>query len=66
MLLQSCLHKKVGQVPGTVTVMCGIFKTSYLLGKHLTNGELEGLVVPFGALVECHPISAKDHSLKTP
>ena len=28
--------------------------------------QFKGLVFPFGALVEHHPISAKDHSLKTP
>ena len=43
-----------------------MFKTSWQMRKHLMIGvsenHVEGPVIPFGAMVENHPISAKDQS----
>ena len=41
-------------------------KTSCPMGKHFMHGDLgeqfKGPVIPFGAMVEYHPVSAKDLS----
>ena len=42
-----------------------IFKTGCFMWKHRSGrfGEtFKGLIIPFGSLVECHPISTKDQS----
>ena len=47
---------------------CYLRNIQDLLGDGKTRYErrfgepLKGLVIPFGAMVECHPISAKDQS----
>ena len=55
-----------GRIPWNVIAMCEIFRINFLMGKHLTKGGSEclfnGPVIPFGATVEHHPISAKDLS----
>ena len=38
------------------------FKISCLMGKHQVGMPFNGPVIPFGAMVEYHPISAKDIS----
>ena len=44
-------------------VLCEMFKTSAQTGKHLMSGVSEDhLGARFGAMAECHPISAKDQS----
>ena len=52
-----------GQIPWNVTI-CGTFKISCLMGRHHMKGGSEcpfhGPVIPFGAMVEYHPISSKD------
>ena len=54
-----------GRIPWSVTAICGTFKISCLMGKHPPHERRFGIpcngpVVPFGAMVEYHPISAKD------
>ena len=58
---------KVGvQILWNVTAICELFKISCLMGRYDMRGGLEchlnGQVIPFGAMVEYHPISAKDMS----
>ena len=46
--------------------ICEIFKISWETGKHLLKGDsenhFEGPVIPFGAMVEYHPIPVRDRS----
>ena len=55
-----------GRIPRNVTAICGIFRISCLMERHLMRGgsEYHLLVgfIPFGAMVEYNPISAKDLS----
>ena len=55
-----------GQLPWNVTPVCETFKIYYLMGRHHVKARFgqpfNGSVVPFGAMVEYHPISAKDVS----
>ena len=48
-LLQYCCNpawmKRGGLIPWNVTVICETFKTSWQMGKHLVNGELENHAV---------------------
>ena len=48
-----------GRSPWNVTAICGTFKT---LHDRRIRIPFTGPVIPFGALVEYHPISAKDLS----
>ena len=58
--------KNGGRIPWYVTAICETYKISCLMGRHLTRGgfgePFEGPVIPFGAMVEYHHISAKDIS----
>ena len=55
-----------GLVHWNATVICEMSKTSWQMGTHLMIGNLEnhfnGPVIPFGSMVEYHPIAAKDQS----
>ena len=55
-----------GRIPWNVLPICETFKISCLMGK-TPNGRrfgepFKGPIIPFGSLVEYHPISAKDLS----
>ena len=57
--------KHGGQIPWCVTAICETFKTSCLTEKPSERrfGEsFTGPVIPFGSMVEYHPISAEDLS----
>ena len=58
--------KNGGQIPWNVVPICETFKISCLMGKLQTKGVLENhlkhRLIPFGSLVECHPVAAKDQS----
>ena len=58
--------KNGGRIPWNVAAICGTYKISCLMGRHLMRGGSEyqsyGPVTPFGAAVEYHPMSAKDQS----
>ena len=58
--------KKGGLILWNATAICEMSKTSWQMGKHFLNGDLEnhfkGQVIPFGAVVEYHLFSAKDQS----
>ena len=47
-----------GRVLWNVTAICGTYKISCLMGRHLTRGDsenhLKGPIIPFGAMVENH------------
>ena len=55
-----------GQIPWNVTPICETFKISCLMGrrpmKDVLGNHFKGPIIPFGILVEYHPISAKDQS----
>ena len=55
-----------GQIPSNATAICETFKISCLMGRvHMRDvfgKPLKGPIIPFGSLVECYPISAKDQS----
>ena len=55
-----------GQIPWSVVAICETSQIYYLMGHHHMKGGSEcpfdGPVIPSGALVEYHPISAKDMS----
>ena len=59
--------KNGGQIPWNAIPICETFKISCLMGK-LTPYErrfgepFKGPIIPFGSLVEYHPITAKDQS----
>ena len=54
------------RIPRNVTAICEIFRIFCLMGRHLVKGGEKypfiGPVVPVGAMVEYHHISAKDLS----
>ena len=54
------------RIPWNVIPICEIFRISCLMGNHHKKGGSEchfhGPVIPFGSMVEYHPISAKDLS----
>ena len=57
--------KNGGRIPWNVTAICETFKISCLLGRNFMRGgseSIKGPVIPFGAVVEYHPISAEDLS----
>ena len=58
--------KNGGRILWNVAAICETHKTPCLTGRHLVRGGLDspfdGPVVPFEAMVEYHPISAKDLS----
>ena len=68
--LQFCCNqvwtKKGGQIPWNVTAICETFRTFLSDGKTPYERQfgmpLSGPVIPFEAMVEHHPISAKDES----
>ena len=53
-----------GRILWNVTAICETFKISCLMWRHHMKGGSEflfkGPVIPFGAMVEYHPISARD------
>ena len=53
-----------GQILWNVTPICGTSQIYYLMGKTLHERRFgqpfKGLIIPFGSLVEYHPITAKD------
>ena len=55
-----------GQIPWNVTHICETSQISYLMGrrpvKDVLGNHFEGPTIPFGSLVEYHPITAKDQS----
>ena len=66
-LLQAGLDKK--SWAGSMECCCNLRKFQDLLSDGKTPYErrvgepFEGPVIPFGAMVECHPISARDQSM---
>ena len=58
--------KNGGHIPCDAIAICEMSKTPWQMGGHFYErrfGEpLKGLVIPFGAMVEYHPISARDKS----
>ena len=57
--------KNVGQIPWNVIPIFETSQISYLMGRLNTKNVLEsfkGQIIPFGLLVEYHPITAKDQS----
>ena len=65
-LLQSGLNKVGGQIPWNVTPICETSQIYYLLErrpmKDVLGNHLKGPIIPFGSLVEYHPITAQDQS----
>ena len=55
-----------GQILWNVTPICETSQIYYLMGrrpmKDVFGQPFKGPIVPFGSLVEYHPISAKDQS----
>ena len=55
-----------GQITWNVTPICGTSQISYLMGrrpvKDVLGKPIKGPVIPFGSLVEYHPINVKDQS----
>ena len=51
-----------GRIPWNVTATCWIFRTDCLMRKHYMRGDVVIPIIPFGSLVEYHPISTKDQS----
>ena len=58
--------KNGGRIPLSVTAICETFRISCLMGKTPCERRFgmpfNGPVVPFGAMAEHHPLSAKDIS----
>ena len=58
--------KNGGRIPRSVAAICKTFRISCLMENHPVRGgseyKFDGPVIPFGAMVEYHPISAKDQS----
>ena len=58
--------KSGGRIPWNATPICETYKISCLIGKTPFERRIgvpfNGPVIPFGAMVEYHPISAKDLS----
>ena len=55
-----------GQIPWNATPICETSQIYYLMGRCPMNdvlgNHLKGPIIPFGSLVEYHPITAKDQS----
>ena len=64
MFLQSGLDGIGGLILWNATAICAMLKTSWQTGKPPCErrfGEpFDGPVIPFGAMVEYHPISSRD------
>ena len=58
--------KNGGQIPWNAIPICETSQISKLMGRRLMKDVLvqpfKGPIIPFGSLVEYHPISAKDQS----
>ena len=58
--------KVVGQILWNVTPICETSQIYYLTGrrpmKDVLGNHFKGPIIPFGSLVEYHPITAKDQS----
>ena len=58
--------KNGGLILWCAFAICEMFKTSWQMEKHLMDGvsenHFEGSAIPFGAMVEYHPIPARDQS----
>ena len=58
--------KNGGQIPWNAIPICETFKISCLMGRlHVRDvfgKPFKGPIIPFGSLVECHPVTAKDQS----
>ena len=55
-----------GLVLWNAVAICEMSKTSWQMGEHLMRGDsenhLKAPVIPFGAMVDYYPISARDQS----
>ena len=55
-----------GRIPWNVTLICETSQICYLMGrrpmKDVLGQPFKGPIIPFGSLVEYHPIIAKDKS----
>ena len=55
-----------GQIPWNVAPICETSEIYYLMGrrpmKDVLGNHFKGPIIPFGSLVEYHPITAKDQS----
>ena len=55
-----------GQILWNVTPICETSQIYYLMGRRLMKGRCgqpcKGPIIPFGSLVEYHPITANDQS----
>ena len=55
-----------GQILWNVTTICETSQNYYLMGrrpmKDVLGNHFKGPIIPFGSLVECHPVTAKDQS----
>ena len=55
-----------GKILWNVTPFCETSQISFLMGrpplKDVSGNHLKGPIIPFGSLVEYHPITAKDQS----
>ena len=49
-----------GQILWNVTPICETSQIYYLMGRR--GQPFKGPIIPFGSLVECHPVTAKDQS----
>ena len=58
--------KSGGQILWNAIAICEVSKTSWQMGKLLMRDgfrePFKGPIIPFGAMVECHPISTRDQS----
>ena len=61
-LVQSGLDKIGGLILRNAVVICEMLKTSWHMKKTPYERRFKGPVIPFGAMVEYHPISAMDQS----
>ena len=52
-----------GPIPWNAFAFCETSKTSWVMGKHHVEDDFgesfKGLIIPFGSLIEYHPISPK-------
>ena len=60
---QVCM-KNGGRIPWSVTAICETFRISCLMGRLRFGVQFKGPIIPFGAMVEYLPISAKGLSCR--
>ena len=58
--------KVSGQIPWNGILICETSQIYYLMGRRLMKdvlgNRLKGPIIPFGSLVEYHPVTAKNQS----